>query len=186
MTLLTRDDIYQPLRGNETENMFLHLVERRVESTDPNQHLNLYPEYQRGHVWTDRQASLFVGSMLGGNPGIPPIWVRRWPTGHRNFQPDEVIDGKQRITAIIRWMRGEIPGIIPERDLTFYARDLEPTHFRRLTGIGGPTFIIKYLEGYSDAEIMQIYLRLNRGGTVHTDEEIARVEELLKNANNKR
>lgn len=64
---------------------------------------NLTPSYQRGDVWknTDRQA--LIESILRGVP-LPSIILLR--TGRRS--PREVVDGKQRLTAILRFV-GEHP-----------------------------------------------------------------------------
>lgn len=69
---------------------------------------NFEPPYQRRSVWTDEKQSYFIDSILRNFP-IPAIFL------HRKIDPDtgrttfDVIDGKQRLTAIARFINNEIP-----------------------------------------------------------------------------
>lgn len=69
---------------------------------------NYNPPYQRQSVWTDEKQSYFIDSILRNFP-IPPIFLHRKiddNTGRTSF---DVIDGKQRLTAIARFIENEIP-----------------------------------------------------------------------------
>lgn len=69
---------------------------------------NYDPPYQRRSVWSDEKQSYFIDSILRNFP-IPPIFLHRKidaDTGKTNF---DVIDGKQRLTAIARFINNEIP-----------------------------------------------------------------------------
>lgn len=69
---------------------------------------NYDPPYQRHSVWSDEKQSYFIDSILRNFP-IPPIFLHRKidpNTGRTNF---DVIDGKQRLTAIARFINNEIP-----------------------------------------------------------------------------
>lgn len=69
---------------------------------------NYEPPYQRRSVWSDEKQSYFIDSILRNFP-IPPIFLHRKidpDTGRTNF---DVIDGKQRLTAIARFINNEIP-----------------------------------------------------------------------------
>lgn len=174
---------WHPLRfegGRET--LIMRSLVARVEATKfPDgagefEPLNLDPDYQRGHVWTDEQAARFVGHLIEGG-ATPMLIVNRDPTYNRH---DEVVDGKQRITACYRWYKGEIPAELTDGRLV-YRRDLDETGQRYITGMTGAVQEIGYVQ-LDRAGILRLYLRLNRGGTVHTDEEIARVRALLAEA----
>lgn len=66
--------------------------------------VDVNPPYQRGEVWTTDQQVGLVFSLLTGLP-IPTIIVnRRWGDGPSLV----VIDGKQRLTAIVAWFNGEL------------------------------------------------------------------------------
>lgn len=68
---------------------------------------NYDPPYQRRSVWSDEKQSYFIDSLLRNFP-IPPVFLHRKideDTGKTTF---DVIDGKQRLTAISRFIDGEI------------------------------------------------------------------------------
>ncbi|MGL5665312.1 MAG: DUF262 domain-containing protein, partial [Shewanella sp.] len=67
---------------------------------------NMTPSYQRHSVWSSEQQSLLVDSIIKNIP-IPPIFLREHidKQGKTTF---EVIDGKQRLTSIFRFIDNEI------------------------------------------------------------------------------
>jgi len=141
---------------------------------------DLSPDYQRDHVWTKRQKELFVGHYIEGGI-VPPIYVQRYesgayhPSGGRDgwlSQPCEVIDGKQRVQALLDWIAGDIEAEVTEGDRIRYA-DLNATTKRML-----PRLKVTYID-MSRTNRLRFYLRLNRGGTVHSDAEIQKVRDLL-------
>ncbi len=60
--------------------------------------LELNPSYQRGDVWTDQESSELVDSVLRGIP-LPSIILNR----RKNERSLEIVDGKQRLTSILRF-----------------------------------------------------------------------------------
>lgn len=63
--------------------------------------LNLSPSYQRGDVWPTKDSQLLIESIVRGIP-LPSIIILR-PSGGLDT-PYEVVDGKQRLTAILRFV----------------------------------------------------------------------------------
>lgn len=63
--------------------------------------LQLSPSYQRGDVWPTKDAQLLIESILRGIP-LPSVIVLR-PAKDADV-PFEVVDGKQRLTSILRFM----------------------------------------------------------------------------------
>lgn len=62
--------------------------------------LNLSPSYQRGDVWPTVDAQILMESILRGIPLPSVILLRATEDGRQVY---EVIDGKQRLTAILRF-----------------------------------------------------------------------------------
>nr|WP_279671485.1 DUF262 domain-containing protein [Flexivirga meconopsidis] len=61
--------------------------------------LNLTPSYQRGDVWSASDRSALIESILRGIP-LPSIILLR----KKGSEPHEVVDGKQRLTTILRFV----------------------------------------------------------------------------------
>ena len=61
--------------------------------------LNLTPSYQRGDVWRTGDRQKLIESILRGIP-LPSLILLR----NGGAAPDDVVDGKQRLTAILRFV----------------------------------------------------------------------------------
>lgn len=132
--------------------------------------LDLDPDFQRGHVWTEAQQIAFVEFKLKGGLSGNIIFLNcaGWMRDFRG--PFQLVDGKQRLTAVLKFIRNELP--IFGRTISEWEdgqRELRRYQF---------TFYINNLEKRS--EVLQWYLDLNTGGTPHTDSEITRVRKLLE------
>lgn len=158
-------------RTHGNENCGIKSVYERVTNSE----FNLTPEYQRSYIWTDRQASLFVGFLMeGGTP--PSVWIQRW--ADTNI-PDEILDGVQRLNSLCRFYKNEIPMITADNEIA-YLQDFEERDRSRLVSTAaGPNISIQYVSFDTKKEVIEMYLRLNRGGTPHSEEEIERVRNLL-------
>lgn len=64
--------------------------------------LNLNPSYQRGDAWQNPEAQKLIESVLRGIP-LPSIIVLK-PQSHSATAKYEVVDGKQRLTALLRFI----------------------------------------------------------------------------------
>ena len=73
---------------------------------------------QRGLVWSTEQKQGFIKSILQRSY-IPRISVIEYVEG--DFKRLEIIDGKQRINAVLAFLRGEFPILDVEGNPHFYA-----------------------------------------------------------------
>lgn len=64
--------------------------------------LNLTPSYQRGDVWPTSDAQKLIESVLRGIP-LPSIILLN-PKGDKKIKQYEVVDGKQRLTSLLRFI----------------------------------------------------------------------------------
>lgn len=138
---------------------------------EPNHYLDLDPPYQRGHVWTPEQQSAYIEFALQGGYTGRDIYFNcsTWMNGFST--PIEIVDGKQRLTAVRRFMAGEIPAFghpIGEYEDKFPITSSDAA------------FNIHVNNLKTRAEVIQWYLDLNFTGTPHTPEELDRVRKLLK------
>lgn len=135
--------------------------------------LQLNPDFQRGHVWTEDQQVKFLEFILrGGKTGRTlyfndPYWHSCRPkTGYSDFV---CVDGLQRITAIQRFMNNEIRVF-----------GLLYSEFEGETDLIRHSMIINVNDLKTKKEVLQWYIQMNAGGTPHTQEEIDRVNKLME------
>jgi len=132
--------------------------------------LQLNPDFQRGHVWTEEQQIAFVEFALRGGLTGQHIYFNH-PGWQRSYQGDFVlVDGLQRITAVRRFIHNEIPAF------GTYCKDFKGRLPRRAQ------FVICVNKLKTRAEVLRWYIEMNDGGVVHSSEEIERVRKLMKKA----
>lgn len=129
----------------------------------------LCPDFQRGHVWIEQQQIDFVEfSLKGGTSGRNIYWNS--PTWTTKASSDLVlVDGLQRITAVRRFMGGEIPAF------GFLIHEFEGSF---------PSFQYRFHfhvnELQTRVQVLNWYLEINAAGTPHTEEELERVRDLIR------
>lgn len=74
------------------------------------QELELSPSYQRAEVWANSDSQMLIESVLRGIPLPSVILLQRSESGGTSY---EVVDGKQRLTAILRFL-GRHPRAVEE------------------------------------------------------------------------
>jgi uncharacterized protein with ParB-like and HNH nuclease domain len=130
--------------------------------------LDMNPDFQRGHVWTPEQQTAYLEyAIKGGMSGRDLYfncrgWMGKWDG------PFVIVDGKQRLTAALGFLKGEIPAFG-----RYYPKDFtDKPH----SDIG---FYFNVNDLKTRKEVLQWYLEMNAGGTPHSPEEIHKVEALL-------
>ena len=121
--------------------------------------LVLVPYFQRRDVWASKAKSFLIDTIMRDLP-IPGIIVRQSINPKTGKTIREVVDGQQRLRAIFEFYNNQIPVHKAHNKelggLTF--KDLPPTlqsQFRDYT------LSVNVLRGASDAEILNIFARLN-------------------------
>jgi len=69
---------------------------------------NFEPPYQRRSLWSDEKKSFLIDSILRNFP-IPPIFLHQKINDDTGMTTYDVIDGKQRLGAILDFIKNEIP-----------------------------------------------------------------------------
>jgi hypothetical protein len=165
--------------GNYTVNVGLNYLEKWIgthEKEPP--YLQLQPDFQRAHVWTEAQQISYMEHLLrGGRSGRDILTNCPGWTGGRTEGPYVLVDGLQRLTACLRFLRNEIP-VFGHRRLEYVDGDV----------LSRVRFDLKWHvnELETRAEVLRFYLQLNAGGTVHTPTEINRVRALLEREEKRR
>lgn len=134
--------------------------------------LQLCPDFQRGHVWTEEQQIKFLEFIFqGGKTGRvlyfnDPHWHGvRVKSGYSDFV---CVDGLQRITAIQRFLNDEI---------RVFGRLY--SEFEGKTDLMRHGMVVNINDLKTKKEVLQWYIQMNAGGTPHSPEEIQRVQKLM-------
>lgn len=112
--------------------------------------LDLNPTYQRDFVWSNSDSQMLIESILRGIP-LPSIILARVSSSQR-FQ---IVDGKQRLTAILRFMGAHPEGLENARKMKdFHLFDTNFSQFARRNNLRATEIREKYLpfrtKKYSD------------------------------------
>lgn len=166
-------DIPQIIRSSDGFHVDLDDIDSILERYEASYGLDMDPDFQRGHVWTERQASKFIEFILRG--GQAPVILFNSPAfgGHRvtGDLGEEVVlvDGKQRLTAINDFKEGLIPAF------GHYISEFEDADLMlRKVSI---RFSVNKLQ--TRKELLTWYLELNEGHIAHAPEELERVRFML-------
>lgn len=157
--------------GNYEVNIPLTSIERTLKRWDEDYSVNLEPDFQRGHVWTEEQQISYVEFLLRGGITSRVIYFNSPAFGsYKNFDDETIVcvDGLQRLTACRRFINNEIK-VFGYRFSEFEGSSNFMNDLR---------FNVNSLE--TRAEVLEWYIQFNSGGTVHTKEEIDRVKKLLE------
>lgn len=159
------DEIY-PLSSIRIEKgrMSLYEVKRQYEER---KQLVLDPEFQREYVWTQKQKSELIESILMGIP-IPIVYL--FQTRDARIQ---VVDGRQRIGAVIDFMNNKFKlaelKIIKDIKGKRFA-DLKPIQQRKIEDYQIDTYLIQ--PPTPERVKFDIFDRVNRGGTRLNNQEM--------------
>lgn len=143
---------------------------------------NYNAPYQRMSVWTEEKQSFFIDSILRNFP-VPPIFLHKKIDDFTGKQTFDVIDGKQRLTSLKRFINNEIPATSEEDGETedklsgVYFNDLSTPelneykkHFWRYE------LQIQYVDTEDSQLIDTLFDRLNRNGEPLSGQELRRAK----------
>lgn len=160
-------------RSNYQVTVHLRDIKRTLEDYNQKQEsspLILNPEWQRGHVWNQRQKEKYMEYFLmGGTTGRNiyfncSSWMGKFNT------PVYLLDGLQRITACLEFLDDKV---------TVFGHKFSD-------------FTDKYIDNYftfhvltlkNKRELLQIYINHNSGGTAHDPKEIERIQKMIEYTN---
>lgn len=126
------------------------------------------PEYQRGYVWSVDDKKKYIDSVMNERELGKFIFIHH---GHAADKYLEILDGKQRISALTSFVKGEF--------------DYKGLYWHELSRLDRHIFqdrVIPYVEipkqGLKKSEILTIFLEVNVAGVPQTDEHLDMVRTL--------
>lgn len=137
---------------------FSHHSAREFREWNELQSLVISPKFQRREVWKTPARSFFIDSVLRDIP-IPPIFLRLTQTPDRKRVIREVIDGQQRLRALLDYLA----------DKYALSRSLDPHGGKKFSElpqasqeqIEGFNFLCEVFQQITDAEVLEVFARVN-------------------------
>jgi hypothetical protein len=120
--------------------------------------LKLNPKFQRGPVWSPQAKSYLVDSILRGYP-IPKLLLRTSVDRDNRRTLRDVVDGQQRLRAIIDFSEGKLV-------LGTKAKELRGTKYSDLSDEQKDAFLsykltCEQLINASDEDVLEVFVRIN-------------------------
>lgn len=156
--------------NNYSVDVSLRFLESTIEDYIEEMGLELIPDFQRGYVWNLRQQELYIEHLLREGVSGLDIYFN-----HTKWQGTEgkgdgwfvCVDGLQRLTACLGFLRNQI------KAFGHFYKDFED----KISMMVRLSFHVNNLQ--TRKEVLEWYLQMNSGGTVHSQDELDRVAELL-------
>jgi hypothetical protein len=137
--------------------------------------VNSKPSYQRGYVWSKATQQKLIDSIIN-KFAIPAIFLRVLDVERGNRVTQEVMDGKQRMKAILDFVEGKFKVLIRGQMISFKEMDDNDSHSfmhdRELT-------VVKYMH-ITDAQAKDIFSRLNHGVALTHGEKLQGINENVR------
>jgi hypothetical protein len=119
--------------------------------------LDLAPWYQRRSVWKTPQKAYLINTLFEQKP-IPSCYVRHYLDVEKEKSIKEVVDGQQRMRAILEYVSGDFRARHPNHKRPVAYSDLTANEKSKLRMT---SLSIGYLIGAGDDDVIEIFGRLN-------------------------
>ncbi len=133
------------------------LIVQELLNLHKNAELDLNPWYQRRSVWTQPQKSYLINTIFEKKP-IPSLYIRHSLDIEAEKSFREVVDGQQRIRAILEYVDDQFASKHPN-----YPKRIKYSQLKRaeLESFKLTSLSIGYLLGATDEDVIEIFGRLN-------------------------
>ena len=154
--------------GSYQVNMRLDWFVKWIKENQEECGLEMNPDFQRDHVWTEQQQIAYIEFLLRGGKSGRVLYFNCpcWSLGGRD-EEFVCVDGLQSSTAIVRFINNEIPAF------GTYYKDFEDDLPMEVD------VIVNVNELKTKREVLQWYIEMNEGGTPHSQDEIDRVKQMM-------
>ena len=132
--------------------------------------LDLSPEFQRNPVWTEEEMSYLVDTVLCGLP-FPEIYLRSWTDSEGRIS-HEVVDGQQRVRALLRFGSNDLTLEGDEVSPAYQGKSFEDLSTKEKERFWNYTVVVRDLGEASNAEIRDLFRRLNKHSVVLNAQEL--------------
>jgi uncharacterized protein with ParB-like and HNH nuclease domain len=148
-------------------------LESNLETLRGDGELRLDPDYQRAHVWTRKQQVEYIEfQLMGGELSRTIIFNAPYWKDCKIDPKDtyiELLDGKQRLEAVRSFLRGDFK--VFNQKFDEFEGNFPTMEYR---------FRYQVCCLNSREDVLNLYLKINAGGTPHNKKELDRVKKLLE------
>jgi len=121
--------------------------------------LELNPPFQRNPVWTDKQKSYLIDTILNGYP-IPELYMQEYSSADGR-ERHVVVDGQQRIRACLEFIEGKFE--LTETDTEAWrGLSFDDLLENQKKTVFGYNFQVRLLPEMPEIELRAMFSRLNR------------------------
>jgi len=135
--------------------------------------LKLNPDFQRRSVWTQAAKSYLIDTILRDFP-IPKIYIRSRIDLQTQKSYREVVDGQQRLRAIIEFAHNQLTLGSRAKEFRGYTYDTLPEELKE--HFLSYTLAVDLLINASDEDVLEIFSRLNSYNVRLNDAELRHAE----------
>jgi hypothetical protein len=122
--------------------------------------LRLAPEFQRNAVWPRAAKAYLIDTILCERP-MPLFFFQRGRSAQTGKPSYAVVDGQQRLRAIFDFMDDRFR-LTQSKDKRFKGKKFSELHTDLQDAINNYDLTVEELTGYTDAQIRDIFDRMNR------------------------
>jgi len=121
--------------------------------------LAVAPEFQRRSVWGRPARASLIDTLLRGLP-VPPIYLRAKQSESKSKLVREVIDGQQRISAVLDYIDGRF-ALLPSFDADWAGKEFDELSESDQDAIRTYPFLCEVFHSISDTQVLEVFARLN-------------------------
>ena len=132
--------------------------------------LVLTPKFQRRGVWKTPARSYLIDTLIRGMP-VPPIYLRIRQSDDKKKIIREVIDGQQRISAILDFVADKF-ALSKNLGIAYGARYFSELNSKHQDAIRQYSFTCESFSSISDQEVLEVFSRLNTYSVPLTAQEL--------------
>lgn len=130
-----------------------------IAQWDMSGQLVIAPRFQRRAVWSQKARSYLIDTILRAMP-VPPVFMRLRVDPRTRRAVREVVDGQQRLRAVLDFIRGELQVMrIHNKEFGGMSYPDLPEAIQRQFLLY--KFVVHTLEDVSDADVLGMFARLN-------------------------
>lgn len=162
-------------KGQEIEIVKVDTDLSKIYRKYAEEEIDLNPEYQRELVWTDKQKQEYILAILKQRAKITPVIIEKLT--EQGTVLYEILDGKQRLTALFDYIDNKYPLQTGEYFKDLSAKDINVITQTRVS--------YTRITSYNECDVpldfkLAYFLEINALGTKITDEHIEKIKNKLK------